>query len=808
MIFDIRYSLRMLANTPVFTIIAALTLAVGIGSATVIFSAVNALFLKPLPCIQQLERMVFFTQTDTRRGNDTLGVNYPDFLELKSRMTTMEGLWAYHDLSVMLEGAKEPERVLGTEISPDAFAQMGVQPLLGRNFLPTENLPEQPRVALLSHGLWQRKFGGSPEVIGSTITINAESTTVIGVMPKEWGYPHSSEIWTPLRPDPAKLSERGVYVFRGHGKIKPGVTVEQVEVEARAVMASLAAHYKETNATIGIRFRSLRDEAFADSAESTKLLFGAVLFVFLIACLNVANLLLARGASRSKEIAVRLALGAKRSQLVRQFLVESLILGVLGGVGGFVLAMWGVDLMMAAIPVRIPFWLRFEMDGSVFGFIGILSFVSAAIFGLLPAFKATKPCLVNQLKEGGRSSEDTGVANVRLRNTLVVVEVAISLVLLVGATLLLRSFVNLRNVDPGFARDKVLTLRTGFPPDMVRKDDDRPVTFVHDVETRMSMLPGVISVGATSNYMEMCNEELKSIVMEDGPEPLSYSGAPIGAIESVTPGYFHTLKIPLIAGRWLADTDTASSVQVALVDLSFAQTFFGGPSAALGKRFRSIEANLKDESLVQIVGVVGNVVFKPDAKLRYPVFYRPHTQKKSNFMTVMMRTEGDPLSYFAAARAEVLAVNDRLPPYHLFTLDDVLLKQVWHHRFFSYLFAVSGAIALFLACIGIYGVMTYNVGQRQQELGMRMALGAQPREVIQMVLRQGVTLVSIGLCLGLFGAFLSVPALAQMLYGISPYDPPTFAFVPVLLTAVALLACYLPSRRITRIDPNAALRYE
>jgi len=809
MISDFRYSCRMLAKSPLFTVIAVLTLTVGIGSATVIFSAINAMFLRPLPLIQDAERLVFMTETDLRRGHDALGLNFADFRDLKARLTTVSGLWIFGDKTVILGGAAEPERLLGTEISPEAFDQMGVKPVVGRNFLPNEDRLDAPRVALLSYGFWQRKYGGSPEVIGTTITANGEPTLIIGVMPKGWGYPQRTEIWTPFSIDSEKAKTRGYYHLNAQAKLKPGVTLAQLQSEADGIMASLEHEYKVSNEGIRLRVEPMREHTLRDSAESTKLLFGAVLFVFLIACLNVANLQLARGSARSKEVAIRLALGAERAQLIRQFLAESLVLGLLGGVGALVFALWGVDLMTAAIPVDTPFWLRFDVDGRVFLFVTFLSLFAAALFGLIPAFKATRPGLVSELKEGGRTCQE-GTGHHRLRNTLVVIEIAIALVLLVGATLLLRSFINLRNVHPGFNRENVLTFRTGIPPSMTSKSGEGASQFFHDVESRLSALPGVVSAGVTSSYLASPQRnEISAFLPEGAAEPTSYTEAPVGAMELVSSGYFRTLQIPLLTGRFFTEADGSKAPAVAVVDLAFATKNFGDAKSAIGRRFRLLTVDGKTHHpLMEIVGVVGDVQFKTDVESHQPTFYRPATQDDPSFMTVVMRTAGDPGPYVDLVKDEVLAVNSRIPLYDTFTLEDILLRQVWVHRFFSYLFTISGGIALFLACIGIYGVMTYTVSQRRQELGMRMALGAQPGEVVRMVLRHGTVLIAAGLGFGLVGAFLVVPLLSGTLYGVSPHDPPTFALVPVLLVAVALLACYLPSRRITRIDPNAALRYE
>ncbi len=808
MLYDLRLAFRILVKNWVFTLIAVLTLGVGIGSATVVFSAVNALFLRPLPLIQGSEQLLHFSQTDTSRGSEDIGINYADFRDLSEQMTTIDGAWVFSDRTVILEGTAEPERLLGTELSPRAFSLMGVEPVLGRNFRPEDDAAAAPPVVLLSHALWQRRFGGAADVLGTTVILNGQAATVVGVMPAGWAYPEISDLWTPLRPEPEKATIRGSFWLGGAARLKPGVSLEQAQAEATTVMAALARQYPASNDGISVRFRPIREEAIQEAGRSTQLLFGAVLFVFLIACLNVANLLLARASSRSKEIAVRLALGAERGRLIRQLLTESTLLGLLGGVAGMLFALWGLDLMVAAIPVEIPFWLRFEFDGRVFAFVLALSLLSAGVFGIVPSLRSTRPSLINDLKEGGRTSEDTSLQTHRLRNTLVVAEVAIALILLVGATLLLRSFINLKNVDPGYQRENVLTFRTGFPASMADAESEVPRQFFTILEERLSQLPGVEAAGLSGMHLPNHGMNISGFLMEGQPDPKAFSNLLLAENHTVTPGFFDTVRIPLVAGRMFQTSDTLKAPQVTIVDVRFAETHFGGVDQALGRRFRLSGKPGEPEPLMEVVGVVRNILTRPDKTHQLPAFYRPVSQVQSNFMTAMIRTRGEPMAYAETARQTVLGVNRSIPIYHVMTLDQAFIRSVWTRQFFGYLFTASGVIALFLACIGIYGVMTYNVTQRTQELGMRMALGAQPAEVMRMVVKHGFNLVCTGLLLGLVGAYFAVQLLTGTLYGVSPHDPPTFALVPLLLTGVALVACYLPTRRITRIDPNAAMRCE
>ncbi len=819
MLQDFRFALRQLSKAPGFTLIAILTLAVGIGSATVVFSAINAMLFKPLPLIAYPEdRLLYATQTDAAKGETDKGWNYNDYLVLRERATTLAGLWMHSDLTVILAGRTEPERLLGTKITWDAFDLMGVPPSHGRLFNAADSKSGADQVALISHALWQRRYGSDPAAVGTSVVLNGQPTTIIGVMPPVWRYPDTSDVWFPLRFDDEKATLRGFYWFSGRARLKDGVTMADAQIEANTIMAALAREFPETNRGIGVKFRPLRlrgsplgeaGQHGQDTGQHTLLLFCAVLFVFLISCVNVANLLLARSVTRTKEVAVRLALGADRSRIIRQLVTENVLLALCGGLGGLLLALWGNDGIRALIPVDLPFWLRFDFDLRVFGFVFFLSVVSGLIFGFIPAFKASRPDVISELKEGGRTAEADGPRARRLRNGLVIAEVALALVLLVGAGLMMRSFLELRRTDPGFDRSNVLTFRTGYPENMVREDPGAALRFFAALPGKLAALPGVKSVALASSPPG--TDGGKTHLHFDGqPEPAHPGDASQAYMRIVSPSYFATARIPLKAGRLFTDQlDCADKPPAALVDETFASQHFGGSEAAIGKRIRYLEA--KDGNppgWLEIVGVVGNVRHQLDRAKPAPTFYRPVAQEEANFLTVLVRIGSYPAGYAAAAREAVQQVDPRIPIYHVLTLEQVVMRSVWPRLFFSDLFTVFGLVALFLACIGIYGVMSYNVTQRTQEIGMRMALGAQSSEVVRMVVRQGVQLVGWGLGTGLFVALLLADSLAAVLYGVSPRDPPTFAVVPMLLAAVALFACWLPSRRATRIEPLAALRTE
>jgi putative ABC transport system permease protein len=804
---NLRFAVRLLAKSPGFTAIAVLTLALGIGSATTAFTALNAILLRPIPFVQGQERMLWLNQAMPAKGTAPASIALADFLIWRARSQTLSALWLYEDRTAIITGRGEPTRKLAGSISAGAFQAMGVAPILGRDFRPEEDLPDSAPVTILGHTLWQREFGGADDILGQTVKINGQDTTIIGVMPAGWRYPERAELWLPLQPNLAKAAH-GYFRYNGHGMLKPGVSLDEARAEFAGISAALAKEFPVTNDGVVALLRPVREEATEDAAHLTVLLFGAVMFVFLIACANVANLLLARASVRMKEIAIRLALGAQRRQLVVQLLLESLLLGFLGGVGGLIFALWGIDLMLAVIPIELPFWLQFNLDARVFAFVVALSLLASLIFGLVPAWQASRPELVDDIKEGGRSA-GAGTRSHRLRNTLVVAEIALALVLLVGAGLMMRSFLLLNRAAPGFDPRGVLTFRVGFPPSMT---DDMEVIrgFFRDLMPRLAALPGAESAAAISALPGLGNGGFTHFLLEGEAEPTSLTQTPVALARIITPRYFETLRIPLKAGRHFDERDDATRPPVAIVDELFAQKHFPGQDP-LGKRFRPLAKHGDKTIWLEIVGVVGVTRRVFDRDETAGSVYVPHAMSPdSNFMSVALRVNGDPASFVNLVRAEVLALNKQLPIYYEMPLESAIERSdsVWIRRFFGCLFTAFAGVALLLACIGIYGVTAYSVAQRTQEIGVRMALGAQPTEVVRMVVRQGLHLVGTGLAIGFVAAFFTAELLTGTLYGVSPHDPPTFAVVPLLLAIIALFACWLPTRRATRIDPNAALRAE
>jgi putative ABC transport system permease protein len=828
MLADLRFAVRQLAKSPGFALIAILTLALGIGSATTAFSALNALLLRPLPFIQHQDRMLWIDEAIPAKDVDQTDICYADFLEWKKRTQTLSSVWVYAKRTIILGGTDSPEHLVGAGLTPGAFQAMGVQPIRGRNFLPEDYDPKAEAVVLLGYDLWQRKLGGSDDVIGQVVKLNSQPAKVIGIMPRGWRYPDMVDLWEPFRADAAEALRHGTFHYGGHAMLKPGVTLQQAKAEFATISAALAKEFPTTNEGLVATLREVREEAASTISQLTLLLFGAVMFVFLIACANVANLLLARASSRTREIAIRLALGASRARLLRQLLVESLLLSLLGGAGGLLLGLWGVDLMLTAIPVELPFWVRFGYDPRVFGFVVALAFLASLLCGFVPAWQASRPEMIDDIKDGGRSGG--GARGHRVRHTLVVAEIALALVLLIGAGLMMRSFLALSRVAPGFDARGIVTFRVAIPDGMIAGAPDASVIFrgfFRDLMPRLAALPGVESVSGTSALPGLGIGGFNGVLIEGQPVPKSFADDNAAQSRLVMPEFFETFRIPIRAGRSFTAADDRSHPLVAIIDEVFAHKFFPNQDP-IGKRFR-LPGEPRLQSITtaptqmtdaprwyEIVGVAGSARRWVDRTDVPPTFYTAYDQGPSGymgFMSVIMRVRGDPTPLLNAdgpLRRAVLAVNPEIPIYLNYTMEDAINRSdnVWKRHFFSYLFGAFAGVALLLASIGIYGVMAFSVAQRTQEIGVRMALGAQPGDVVRMVVRQGATLVALGLAIGSVAAYFTAQLLAGSLYGVSPHDPLTFVLVPLLLATVALLACLIPARRATEVDPIIALRAE
>jgi putative ABC transport system permease protein len=790
----------MLRKSPGLTSVAVLSLALGIGAISTIFSFVNGIMLRPLP-YPGSERLVLLDETALKRGITSMGVSFPNFLDWREQTQTLEDIACYQSGGFAIAGGAEPEQIRGEFITHGLFEILGVLPIQGRTFTADEDQPDHDQVVILSYGLWQRRFGSDPRVIGQTVLLNNRSRTVIGVMPKGFQFPEVAELWAPLALTP-KLWTRNDHGLQAIARLKPGVTIEQAQTEISQIASNIEQQNPVTNEGMSVGLTSLRAGLVGDYKKALLILLGVVGFVLLIACVNVANLLLARATARQKEIAIRAALGANRRRIFRQLLTESLLLGLISGVIGLVLALWGMDLLLAAIPIDIPFWMKFDLDGRVLGFTALCSLLTGFVFGTMPALEASNPDLNETLKEGGRGSG--GGARHRLRSALVVAEIALSLVLLVGAGLMMRSFMSLQHVDAGLNPNGVLTMNVALPGAKYRPPEKR-LAFFQQLLERVRAVPGVESAGAVSDLPLSGDSWGRSLTVEGRPV-VSVGEAPMINHCVISPNYFGAMGIPILSGRDFSETDTKESPKVTIIDERLAREYW--PDAdPLGKRIRfgPPEGN---EPWHTIVGVVREVRHaRLDASTRMSV-YLTFPQMTIGGMSLAIRTAGRPENLIAAVRNQVRELDPDLPVTRIMLMTEVISRSVWQPRLYTALFGVFAVVALILATVGIYGVMSYSVTQRSREIGLRMALGAQRQDVLRLVVGQGIVLAAIGVGVGLVTAIAMTRLMSSLLFGVTATDPITFAAVSVLLTGVALGACFIPARRAAKVDPMVALRYE
>lgn len=807
MIQDLRFGLRMLLKNPGFTLVAILTLALGIGANTTIFSMINSVLLSPLP-YQESEKLVLISHRNARReGNFEL--TPASYFDLRQQSKSFEQIATFVSHDFNLTGTGEPERLQGQVVSAALFTLLKVQPSIGRVFTGADDRDGAPRVVLLSHGLWQRRFGADVNIIGRTLTLDDQSYTVVGVMTPEFDFPAKrTELWAPLAFAANAANDRGSYYLSGIARLKSGVTITAAQNELDVIARNLTQAYPGTNTDLGFNIASLQESRVSGSRQTLFILLGAVAFVLLIACVNVANLLLARAAVREKELAIRSALGAGRQRLMRQLLTESTLLAVSGGTLGLLLAIWGIEALKRISPDgpdRIARLDEVRLDWRVLLFTLGVSCLTGVIFGLAPAWQISKPNLQHTLKESG--SGFVSVRGQRLRGLLVVTEIAMSLVLLVGAGLLIRSFIRLQNVDLGFNPERLLTL--GVERSESKTEDlTRRVSFYQEVIERMQALPGVQAAGVANAGPIVTPGVRRAIVIDDKPDPPP--GQPqLVNYRIVSPGYFRTLDITLLKGRMLSVQDNTQTTEVSMINQAMARRYWGDEDP-VGKRFKFLPRG-SNAPWLTVAGVVGDVRQAGLNNASLPEMYIPFTQAHPNWArprVLFIRTDGEPRNLVAAVKNQIYALDKDQTISAVRSMDEIIARWLAPRRFNLLLIGVFAVIALVLANIGIYGVISYAVSQRTRDIGVRMALGAGRREIFKMIIGQGLVLTLLGVAIGLIASVALTRWLESLLFSVSPTDPSTFAGVALLLTLVALLACYLPSRRAARVDPMIALRHE
>jgi putative ABC transport system permease protein len=791
----------MLTKNPGFTAIAVLTLALGIGATTSIFSVVDAVLLRPLPYRDSGQLVVM---REKAHGNN-VSVSYPDFLDWRQQSRSFASMAAAENVGFNLGGIAQPENIGGYAVSPNFLSMLGAKPILGRDLLPSEEKPGTAHVVLLSYRLWQSHFGSDPSVTGKVITLDGRSYTILGVLPPNFRFLQDCDVLAPIGPFVNKdLMDRG---NRGDmdvvGRLAPGVTFARAASEMDIIAARLARQYALDDAGVGVGMTRIRDAFVGDSRQAILVLFTAVVFVLLIACVNVANLFLARGAARGKEIALRLALGAKRGRVVRQMLTESFLFAVLGGGLGVVLGTWGLSGLERVLPQDSFQSKGIRIDVSVLLFAAVLIILVALAFGLVPALQVTRPEVQETLREGGRSSTPSAGQH-RLRSGLVIAETALALVLLAGAGLMMRSLYRLLRVNPGFQPESVVEMEMNLRSAQYSKDP-AVRNFWQQVLDRVRVLPGVEAAALGTNIPLTDDHGRSDITIEGQPVP-GPGEFPHPDFHSISTDFVRALGVPLLRGRTFSEGDNENAPLVALVNSSVAKRFWPGQDP-LGKRFLLGHPGL-DTKWVTIVGVVGDTKMYGLANPSRLEIYLPFRQDTENDMNLVVRSGTDPASLVPAIRAAVAAVDKDQPVSGVETMKQLVSDSVSTRRLTLVLLGLFSGLALVLAAIGIYGVMAYSVAQRTHEIGIRIAVGAQQKDVLGLVLREGARLALWGVAFGVVAALGLTRLLSTLLFGVSASDPLTYAGVAVLLVVVALLACYIPARRALNVDPMVALRYE
>jgi putative ABC transport system permease protein len=808
---DLGFSARMLLKRPGFTLIIVITLALGIGANTAIFSVVDAVLLRPLP-FPEPDRLMVVWNTAPQYGYSQFPIAYGTYIDISEQSQVFEqmGAWNIFDNNLNLSGGDEPEQIPGAHVTSSLFTVLGVKPILGRTFLPEDDKADGPPVVVISEALWKQRFGSDPSLISKQLKLDTKSYTVIGIMPAGFTFPATGKapkVWLLISQAGfiwAQRDNRGSHDFGIIARLKQGVSASQARVEMDTIAKRLEQAYPQANTNIGIQAVPLHKQAVREIDQSLLILFGAVAFVLLIACTNVANILLARASSRQKEIALRAVLGASRWRLIRLLLTESVLLSVMGGVLGVLIALWGIEVI-AAVPSGkpepyTPYAIPLEyigLNGQVLGFTFALSLLVGIIFGLIPALQASRIDLNQSLKEGSqRVTERSG----RTRSALVVCQIALSLVLLIGAGLMIKSFLRLQQVDPGFQTENVLTAKIILPQSKYHRPSIQR-QFYEEVLRRIEALPGVVAAGITRGLPFGEDDNSWFIQIEGQPPPPS-GLKNISKFHHVSANYFRAMGIELLDGRLFNEGDTYDGKLVGVVNETFARRFLAGENP-IGKRI-----NGGGRGWVEIVGMVKDAKFTALHEEPVPEMYATYFQYFTPWMNIVVRTASDPKNLAGAIRNEVLAVDRDQPIADIQMMGDRISSSVARPRYNATLLSLFALLALILAAVGIYGVISYSVAQRTHEIGIRIALGAQRRDVLKLVVGQGMLLALIGVATGLGAAFALTRVMSTLLFGVSATDATTFVSITLLLTAVALLACWIPARRATRVDPMVALRYE
>ncbi len=805
---DLVYGARILLKKPGFTVIAVLTLALGIGANTAIFSIINTVLLTPLP-YKDPDRLMMVWEHNLPISKTMNVVNPGNFNDWQKQSAGFEEMAGLYDSMINLTGAGDPEEMSIQYITPNMLSMLGVGALHGRTFVEEDGKPDSDQVIVLGHGLWQRRFGGDPQIVNRTINLNGQQRTVIGVMPpnfklyiKEMSLTGKSpEMWSQFQITPQMQQRRGRFM-RVIGRLKQGVSVEQARQEMMAIGSRLEAEYPDFNKGWSVNVVPLRDQLTGEVKASLWILMAAVGFVLLIATANVANLQLARVVTREKELAIRQAMGAGRWRIIRQLLTENLLLAIFGGAAGVILAIWAIELLPSVIPRELLQVESVSIDPRVLVFTAGISLLTGVIFGVYPAWASSGHDLIDLLKDGGRGA-GAGLHSQWLSSALVIAQVALALVLLVGAGLLIRSLIRLQSIDPGFRSENLLTARVSLPGSKYSESSQRTQFFKQIVE-KISKMPGVQSAGAISFLPFGGAGAATSFSIFGRPAPAP-GQSPVTDVRVVDEHYFTTLKIPLLEGRLFNAREADQNSDTIIINETLARQYFPGESP-IGKK---ITVNMKDDNRPsEIIGVVGDVRHTTlDDTIRSMVYW-PHPQLAYPFMTLVVRTEGDPESIVSGIRNQVRSLDPEQPISNVSTMDQLLTESVGKARFATILLSLFALLALSLAAVGIYGIISYAVSQRTHEIGIRMALGAGASDVLRMVIGQGMKLTIIGVLIGTLASIGLMQFLSSQLYQVSAFDNSTYLGVVVLLSTVALLACWLPARRATHVDPMVALRYE